>query len=595
MQAPFADPLVGLKRLRTFLPLVGRTFEWQVISALLDTVAQDSPVGARALTISGEMGVGKTRLLAALYLEARERHFMVLDASAYEAGSTIPYLPFIEVLRPLLRSATPEQLRRYLGLTTPSHAANEENGIQRNGSLSLQGPPLVAALTRLFPELPSLLHYEQQGLYEQIEILSPDQKKFRLLDAVATVLERAAEESPIVVAIDNVQWADSASLELMLYLTMRLRTSRIALVGATRPQRLNSAVNTGEEPLITATAAAAATRVLGDLIRQGMLLLIPLSTLSQEESAQYLHALLPGEVPPSVEQALLNRAEGNPFFLEELVRTLTLSQQLVVRNGVWQAARISSTKLPDSIVLAVEQRLYGLSHACGEMLHTAALFGRTFPVDALAQVLNNSVDHLLPVLHEAVEASIIAPDPASSWLDDELEEEEDDGGIGMGVNPASAIPPTSVSFKGMPMQRYIFCQSIVQEVLLASVPAHRKRSLHAAIGKALETSYGGDALKHAAELARHYALGGEREATLLWSLRAGEDAVRQQAHREAIGHFRLVLKLLATEEESEHATDAQHPSIAEIFMTIGELWSMLGELDQAIQAFQAALQRLQQM
>src|SRR6266700_7273882 len=249
MQAPFADPLIGLKRLKTFLPVVGRTFELQVMRALLDTVAQDSPLGARALTLTGEMGVGKTRLLAALCLEARERHFTVLEASAYETGRTMPYLPFVEALRTLL-------LLQYSKL----------------------GGPLVVALARLFPELPSLLHYEPQALYAHMEPLSPDQEKFRLLDAIATLLERAAEERPIVLAIDNVQWTDSASLELMLYLTIRLRTSRVALVGATRPQRLHSGGNDGEEPIISATAASAATRVLGDLVRQGMLLLIPLST-----------------------------------------------------------------------------------------------------------------------------------------------------------------------------------------------------------------------------------------------------------------------------------------------------------------------------
>jgi predicted ATPase/DNA-binding CsgD family transcriptional regulator len=586
MQAPFADPLSGLKRLSTFLPLVGRTFELQVIRTLLDTVVQDSPLGARALTISGQMGAGKTRLLAALFVEARERHFTVLDATAYEAGSTIPYLPFIEALRPLLRTATPEQLKRYLGLAVSPQPSSAERNAQ-NGTLSLQGGPLVAALMGLFPELPSLLQYEPQTLYAHMELLSPDQQKFRLLDAIATLLERAAGEQPIVVAIDNVQWADSASMELMLYLTMRLRTSRVALVGATRPQRIHSGGSDGEEPLVSATAAAAATRVLGDLIRQGMLLLIPLSTLSQEDATQHLHALLPGEVPQSIEQALLNRAEGNPFFLEELVRTLTLSQQLVIRNGVWQTARVNSTKLPDSIVLAVEQRLYGLSDACSDALRTAALFGRTFPIDALAQVLARSVDDLLSLLHEAIEASIIANDPATSGLDDELDELEYD-------EMASIQFAGPSSFRGMPMQRYIFCQGIVQEVLLASIPTHRKRQLHAAIGKALEASYAQDAPNHAAELARHYALGGEKEATLQWSLRAGEDAVRQQAHREAISHFRLALKLLSTEEDIDHTTDAQYPSIAELSMTIGELWSMLGELDQAIQAFQLALQRLQQ-
>jgi predicted ATPase/DNA-binding CsgD family transcriptional regulator len=598
MQAPFADPLIGLKRLRTFLPVVGRTFELQVMRALLDTVAQDSPLGARALTLSGEMGVGKTRLLAALCLEARERHFTVLEASAYETGRTMPYLPFVEALRPLL-------LLQYSNLQYPNPYPN--NGSQKDAIPPLTpstdsipmhpngltdsplGGPLVVALARLFPELPSLLHYEPQALYAHMEPLSPDQEKFRLLDAIATLLERAAEERPIVLAIDNVQWADSASLELMLYLTIRLRTSRVALVGATRPQRLYSGGNDGEEPIISATAASAAARVLGDLVRQGMLLLMPLSTLDQEDAAQHLHALLPGELPHSVEQALLNRAEGNPFFLEELVRTLTLSQQLVIRNGVWQAARISSTKLPDSIVLAVEQRLYGLSDACCDALRTAALFGRTFPIDALAQVVASSVDDLLPLLHEAVEASIIANDPATAWLDEELEDEDDES-----APIHFAETPHLSSSRGMPMQRYIFCQGIVQEVLLASVPAHRKRQLHSAIGKALEASYAEDASKHAAELARHYALGGEKEAMLRWSLHAGEDAVRQQAHREAIGHFRLALKLLTTEESTNQAPEEQRPSIAELSLTIGELWSMLGELDLAIQAFQPALQRLQQ-
>ena len=98
MQAPFADPLLGLERLRTSLPLVGRDRELHAIHSLLDTVALHLPTGARALTISGEMGVGKTRLLAQMCLAARERGFRVLEAHAYESGSTFPYFPFIEAL-----------------------------------------------------------------------------------------------------------------------------------------------------------------------------------------------------------------------------------------------------------------------------------------------------------------------------------------------------------------------------------------------------------------------------------------------------------------------------------------------------------------
>src|SRR5437868_13391693 len=120
MQAPFADPLSGLDILNKTLPLVGRESEMQVIRFLLNTVLQEAPTGARALTISGEMGVGKSRLLAEIYAEARSLGFHVLEGHAYTAGSMFPYLPFIEALRPVLRSASPGQLRNYIGLA-PHH------------------------------------------------------------------------------------------------------------------------------------------------------------------------------------------------------------------------------------------------------------------------------------------------------------------------------------------------------------------------------------------------------------------------------------------------------------------------------------------
>src|SRR5438477_2562445 len=131
MQAPFADPLAGLDILNKALPLVDRETEMQVIRFLLNTVLLDLPTGARALTITGEMGVGKSRLLAEMYAEARTLGFLVLEGHTYESGSMFPYLPFIEALRPILRSSTPEQLRRYVGLTvSPTAGTREQQGPQ---------------------------------------------------------------------------------------------------------------------------------------------------------------------------------------------------------------------------------------------------------------------------------------------------------------------------------------------------------------------------------------------------------------------------------------------------------------------------------
>ena len=99
MQAPFADPLSGLGIAGEALPLVGRDTEMQVMRLLLKTVALDLPTGSRALTISGEMGVGKSRLLAEMYTEARSLGFVVLEGRAFESGMKFPYLPFFEALR----------------------------------------------------------------------------------------------------------------------------------------------------------------------------------------------------------------------------------------------------------------------------------------------------------------------------------------------------------------------------------------------------------------------------------------------------------------------------------------------------------------
>src|SRR5258708_38668431 len=167
MEGPVVDPVSGLELLAKTLPLVGRDTEMQVISALLDTVALDKPVGARALMISGDMGVGKSRLLAEMCTQARARSFRVLEGRSYESGGMFPYLPFIETLRPALRSSPAAQLRRYVGLDgeqeSPETRASEFTFAERTSDpISLTGAPLVTALARLFPELPQILRSEER-------------------------------------------------------------------------------------------------------------------------------------------------------------------------------------------------------------------------------------------------------------------------------------------------------------------------------------------------------------------------------------------------------------------------------------------------
>ncbi len=188
MQAPFADPLSGIELISRPLPLVGREGEMQLLCNLLDTVALDRAYGPRALMLSGETGIGKTRLLAEMCQEADKRGFHRLEGRAYEVSQSFPFMPFTDALRPAIRGISLKRLRSLVGLDTiTTDSLPVENDFDTGISISLTGSPMVAALARLFPELPHTLK-----LAITPELLSPDQEKFRLFDAIATLLERMA-------------------------------------------------------------------------------------------------------------------------------------------------------------------------------------------------------------------------------------------------------------------------------------------------------------------------------------------------------------------------------------------------------------------
>ena len=460
-------------------------------------------------------------------------------------------------------TATNEQLRFYVGVSDIIPTSQQE--YSSTDTLSLPGFPLVTSLARLFPEILARLHV--QPFREQ---LSPEQEKFRLFDSLATLLERLALDKPLLLSIDNLQWVDAVSLELILYLTVRLRTSRVALIGATRPTQSNRDTNESEAQNVAKTV----TRILTELMQQGMWFPLPLGPLDTEALTQHIHTLLPGLLAENVVERLLACSEGNPFFLEELVRTLTLHKQLLLHNGIWSVKQGAASTLPESIKDAVRQRLHGLSPACFDLLCIASLFGRSFPGDVLLHVVERewperSSGSVQALLDEALQASLLA-----SEAEEKYEEAFDF--------------PDETSSDARP--RYIFCQGIVQEMLHDELPTYRVRDLHYAIGQALEHYYMHDAPKHAAELAAHYVVSSDRGAALRWSLLAGEAAVQEQSHRKAVSHFRFVLQLMNAGETLTQ-NDVSLPVPAQLYLTIGELWFKVGEFEQATRALQAALER----
>ncbi len=584
MQVPFLDPLSEISFRFTPHPLFGRESEMHVLRTLLESVAQNQPQSPHALIVSGDIGVGKSRLLAELCSAARQQGFLLLESRASDIGKSIPFLPIIEAIRPVLRSMPVDRLRACIGLETSylrQQVVANENEFLLKAAFSRVGNPLVTALSRLFPELPQYV-----GVTPIQEILSPAQEKFRLFDAIATLLEGFSAEQPVLLCIDNLQWADSATLELTLYLTVRLHSSRVALASGTRPPGTGiispiTGFDSEQESPANADSrqeqAWAIMRTLSDLVRHAMLILLPLQPLDAQAAQRYTHKLLPENIAETTRQSLLARAEGNPFFLEELARTLPRNKFSAYQTNELHLLQAPDTMLPQSIILAVEQRLHTLPPLCLQALRVAALFGRTFSAPILATVMHLVESQLQPILDEAEQATLITQLPITDttlWDD---------------------MASDSSITQHMPPPVYMFCQGIVQEVLHNLLPAYEAHVLHNKIGNALEHHYRmidpheTDPF-HAAELARHYVLGGKQQEAFHWSLIAGEYATRQQGHREAIEHFRTALKLWdAHTDDVAQRNEQPLRSRAQLHLLIGQSWFQLGELTLASKAFQQAL------
>ena len=318
------------------VPLVGREPEMELLRHSLKTIFTGglhfAPTTPRAVFVAGAAGVGKTRLMRELASEAAEAGAIVLWGGAYESG----LLPLFALHRSAAPLPAQPLVRQSLAPAWPFERWRNQRPERRR-------PAHWPALPRsAFPA-----HCRAPGLPTPQEPLTPEQEKFGLLDGFATLLERISEarerptgattavpgvaepgeakrfgpqatpttgkaykEQPILICLDDLQWADSASLELLLYLTSRLRSASILLVGALR------------NGFIDPSAGSALGRAITELIRQRLFTLLLLSPLSEGASSVLLDALLPGGVAPDLRQAILARAEGNPFFIEELVHAL---------------------------------------------------------------------------------------------------------------------------------------------------------------------------------------------------------------------------------------------------------------------------------
>jgi DNA-binding SARP family transcriptional activator len=337
---------------------VGRTPELsELVGALDDAISGQG----RLALVTGEPGIGKSRLAEELVAQAEARGARVLVGRCWEAGGAPAYWPWVQMMRSYLRGTDTEPLRRQVGTS--------------GGQLAM----LLPELRELFRELPEPPSGEAE------------EARFRLFDATVSFLTSAARVRPLVLVMDDLHAADEPSLLLLRFLTRELRQSRMLVFGAYR-----NVDPTVRDPL---------SATLAELTREPVTRRIELVGLLESEVAEYISRAASHTPERSLVVQIHAETDGNPFFVGEVTR-------LLLREGALEAeAAAGRVRVPESVRDVVGRRLGRLSDDCRRVLVFASVIGREFPLNVVARFSELSDGTLLEVLDEAVAERLVGVVP----------------------------------------------------------------------------------------------------------------------------------------------------------------------------------------
>jgi class 3 adenylate cyclase/tetratricopeptide (TPR) repeat protein len=477
---------------RGLSPLVGRADELTALGRALETARAGH---GQVVALVGDAGVGKSRLVWELTHSERTRDWLVLEAAATSYAQATPFFAMVELLK------------SYLGLAQWDHADRVRERVA-DAVRALDGKPDAApALLGLLEALPDT---------DAFHALDPQERKTRTLTALAQLLLRESYTRPLLLIVEDLQWADSETLRCLDVLVAGLPGARLCLVMTYR---------IGYEHHWASKTCYSQLRI---------------DALSPPDVDALLTTLIgddPGLRP--LRRVLIERTEGNPFFLEESVRMLADAGALTgVRGAHALAGGLPDLQIPETVQAVLASRIDRLPAREKRLLQSAAVIGKDIPLDllqALTALPNEDVEESLSYLQSA-----------------EL------------LYTARVRPDVESSFR----------HGLTHEVAYASLVLNRRRDLHARALEAMERLYGHRLADHVEALARH-ALGGEVwDKAVDYLRRAGTRAYRRGALRQGLDRYEQALDLLprlaATDDNARRAIDVRLDLHAPLF-SLGQI------------------------
>jgi ABC-type oligopeptide transport system substrate-binding subunit len=336
--------------------LIGRDRELVEATELWQRAARGD---GQFLLISGEPGIGKTRMVTELSTVAEIGGAKTISGACYENERT-PYGAISHIVR-----------------------TSFDNG--HNLQLA---DPIMADLLTLAPEL--RLRFSGIPANEQLD---PEAEQRRVFESVVSWCGTLTDASAILLFVDDVHWADSGTLALLRHLARRMRDRPLLIVATYREVELDEALPFQE--------------MLRDLNRERLATRIKLGRLDKEQTGNLLATLFDEEITPELLEGIYHETEGNPFFVEEVSKALVDSGKLYFENGRWYVPDVTELDIPQGVRVAIQSRLSKLSKGELGILQVAALLGREFSYEMLRATAETDEDDLIAALESAERAQLI--------------------------------------------------------------------------------------------------------------------------------------------------------------------------------------------
>jgi tetratricopeptide (TPR) repeat protein len=482
---------------------VGRDAETEHLRKALEQARADH---GQMVGVVGEPGLGKSRLFFEFIHSHRTQGWLILESRSVSYGKATPYLPVIDLLKAYFKI--------------------QDRDDQREISEKVTGKPLTLDKS-LEPTLPAFLALLDVPVDDPMwRALDPSQRRQQSLGAVKRLLLRESQAQPLILLFEDLHWIDSETQAMLESLVESLPTSRLLLLVNYRPEYQHGWAN----------------KTYYTQLR--------LDSLPPESAGEILDSVLGNDHGlQSLRQLLIERTEGNPFFLEESVRTLVETKVLAGERGNYHLEKkVESTQVPATVQAVLAVRIDRLPLEEKQLLQSAAVIGKDVPFPLLQAIT-------------------------------ELSDEE----LGRGLAHLQAVEflyETSL----FPDLEYTFKHALTHEVAYGSLLHERQRALHARIVEAIETLYSDRLIEQVERLAHHAARGEVWGKALTYLRQAGAKADARSALGEAVSYFEQALTVLGHLPESRET----HEQAIDLHFNLRVSLAPLGERERLLEHLRAA-------